>query len=118
MIEITKDQHCVGFAWYVPLAVMTVPVISRPPIMGLLLVVAVTLVPCARSEIYILDHLGPSSKVMMIPDLEATFGQSLPEEGLHGRLVQAHPLNGCHEMLPAPKHTTNNSMIAVISRYL
>ena len=75
------------------------------------------LVPGAFSEVYILNHLGPASKVMMITDRQSTFGQIIPEIGLHGRLVEASPLNGCHKMEPAPIFSSNSSMIAMIARY-
>ena len=88
---------------------------SSLPLLLLLLFV----VRNVSADIYILDHIGPThSSVMVVKDRVAAFGQQVPMGGLHGRLVEASPLNGCHKMEPAPPNISpNSSMIAVIARY-
>ncbi len=56
-------------------------------------------------------------KMAVFREAAASFGRSIPENGLHGRAVMAEPKEGCDEMkaaLPDPK--LHMPMIAVIGK--
>ncbi|CAL9685688.1 unnamed protein product [Knipowitschia caucasica] len=73
------------------------------------------------SYAYIYAHYSNSTSMLM-EDLPALFGTSLPKEGLQGMLVLARPLNACTPMDPAPPlppsfDANTTKLIALIKRY-
>ena len=61
-----------------------------------------------RGEVYVTDE-DFDVTIKSFRSIPAKFGQSLPEDGLSGRGVKAHPENGCLYIDPPPfdRHATD-----------
>ena len=55
----------------------------------------------ASGEIYVTDE-DFETTIATYRSLPAKFGQSLPDDGLKGRAVQSHPIDGCRPIDPPP----------------
>ena len=73
----------------------------------------------AKSEVYVTDDEFEHT-IASYRSIPAKFGESLPEDGLRGRAVKAHPENGCRNLKPPPfdpyafDDASSRSWIAVI----
>jgi len=84
-----------------------------------LLVVTLTLVFNAKTCLcdVIVTSKNYSSTLARFHSASASFGESLPSEGLKGVAIKSVPEDGCHEIEPPPSTPHNMSWIAVIARY-
>ena len=72
----------------------------------------------AKGEVYVTNDEFDVT-IASYRSIPAKFGESLPEDGLRGRAVKAHPENGCRNIRPPPIHPlpgddASRSWIAVI----
>ncbi|KAL0994317.1 hypothetical protein UPYG_G00120580 [Umbra pygmaea] len=83
---------------------------------ALTLVLCWTMTPLpARAYIYV--HYKNMSS-MMLEDLPALFGSSLPKDGLMGVLIESRPLNGCTPIDPPPPSPTSSDPNATTTKYI
>ena len=54
-----------------------------------------------KGEVYVTDE-DFEHTIASYRSMPAKFGEPLPEEGLKGRAVKAHPENGCQRLKPPP----------------
>ncbi len=74
------------------------------------------LAACGSATVVVINrHDG--QKVAAFRDASASFGRSLPDDGLSGIMVQARPADGCSAMAPAPEMPQGQRAFALIARY-
>ncbi len=85
------------------------------PLVPVALLAALTLSP-AQASLLVMSRLT-GAKVAEFRDASASFGRSLPDDGLLGALVQADPPDACRPLRPAPTDLPEGRAFALIARY-
>lgn len=86
-------------------------------VLFLLVVFLITATHLSKAgEVLVTDRMSTTT-LAVYHSMAATFGQPLPDQGLHGVAVQAIPGDACYKMQPPPHSHTNRTWIAVASRY-